>query len=106
MYYLRKEPYEAVIHEIIKTDGSVIPERKYMTDDRAIYKHHDFSRFYRKSFSGTAVKHQGMKLYRCKTLKQIIKLRKGIFDYCGEWFDVYDENGKVDIIGMVPENEE
>jgi hypothetical protein len=47
-----------------------------------------------------------MKLYRCKTLKQIIKLRKGIFDYCGEWFDVYDENGKVDIIGMVPENEE
>jgi len=113
MYYLRKEPHEAVIPEIIKTDGSVIPERKYMTDDRAIYKHREFSRFYRKSFLGIAGKHQSMALYQCKTLKKILQLRKGMFDYSGEWFDVYDENGKVDISdtvtsedGVYPEEEE
>lgn len=38
MYYLRKEPYESTIQEIVKTNGEVIPERKYMTEDRALYK--------------------------------------------------------------------
>lgn len=102
MYYLRKEPHEAIIQEIIKTDGSLIPERKYMTDDRAIYKHHDFSRYYRGAFVGIEGKYQGMRVYQCKTLKKILKLRQMTFDYSGEWFDVYDENGQVDISGMMP----
>lgn len=97
MYYLRKEPYERVISEIRKTDGTVIPERKVMTDDLAIYKHHDFSRFYRGYFTGIKGRYQGMKVYTCKTLKRILELRESMHDYCGEWFDVYDENGKVDI---------
>ena len=97
MYYLRKEPHEAVIPEIIKTDGSVIPERKYMTDDRAIYKHREFSRFFRGVFSGIDGKYQGMRVYQCKTLKRIIQLQKETFDYCGELFDIYDENGIVEI---------
>lgn len=105
MYYLRKEPYEAVIPEIIKTDGSVIPERKYMTDDRAIYKHHDFSRYYRGDFTGIEGKRNGMRVYQCKTLKKILQLRQSTFNYSGEWFDVYDENGKVDIIGMMPDKD-
>lgn len=103
MYYLRKQPYEKTIPVIQKTDGSFIPERKYMTDDRAIYKHREFSRFFRGSFSGIDGKYQGMKVYRCKTLKRIIKLRKDTFDYCGEWFDVHDENGQVDIRDMLPD---
>ena len=52
MYYLRKEPYEVIIPEIKKTDGTVIPERKILTDDRAIYKADDCERFYRQNFSG------------------------------------------------------
>lgn len=97
MYYLRKEPYEKTIPEIKKISGLVIPERTYITDDRAIYKHHDYSRFYRQTFWGINEKNDGMKVYQCKTLKKILELREGIYNYCDEWFDVYDENGKVDI---------
>lgn len=97
MYFLRKEPYEQTIAPIEKTDGTIIPERKYMTDDRAVFKHHDFSRFYRGDFTGLKGKYQGMKVYTCKKLKTILQLRQTTFDYCGEWFDVYDENGKVNL---------
>ena len=96
-YYLRKEPTEVVIPEIRKTDGTVIPERKRMTDDRAVYKAREFSRFYRDPFMGLSGKYQCMKVYTCKTLKTILALRKNLHTYCGEWFDVYNENGKVDI---------
>jgi hypothetical protein len=98
MYYLRKEPYEKTIAKIEKTDGTVIPERKYMIEDRAIYKHHDFSRFYRGEFKGIDGKYQGMKLYKCKTLKNILKLQETTFNYSGEIFDIYDENGKISTI--------
>ena len=104
MYYLRKEPYEMTIPEIKKTDGTVIPERKYMSDDRAIFKHPRFLRFYRGSFTGINCKYQGMKLYTCKTLKRIKELQKSIFDYCGEMFDIYDENGKVDLGNNIKES--
>lgn len=97
MYYLRKEPYERTIPEIKKTDETVIPERKFMTEDRVIYKHHKFSRFYRGTFNGINEKYQGMKVYQCKTLKKILELKDNTYNYCKEYFDVYDENGKVDL---------
>jgi hypothetical protein len=97
LYYLRKESYEQIIPEIKKTDDLVIPERKIMTDDRAIYKHHDYSRFYRGSFNGLSQKYQGMKVYTCKTLKKIKEIQKTTKNYCGEVFDIYDENGKVEL---------
>ena len=97
MYYLRKEPYEQIISKIVKTDGTVIPERKYMTDDRAIYKSNEYSRFYRQEFKDMNTNPAGMKLYTCKTLNEILELRQSTYDYCGEWFDVYDENGKIEI---------
>lgn len=97
MYYLRKEPYEITIAEIIKTDGEIIPERKYMSDDRAIYKDHNCDRFYRGVFSGLDGKYQGMRVYTCRKLNTIMELREEMFDYCGLEFDVYDENGKVEL---------
>nr|WP_145401697.1 hypothetical protein [Paenibacillus xylanexedens] len=97
MYYLRKEPEEHLIPEIKKTDGTMILERKFMSDDRAIYKHHDFSRFYRGTFTGLTETHQGMKVYQCKTLKKILELREEMYLYSGEYFDIYNENGKVAI---------
>lgn len=97
MYYLRKEAHEKTIPEIKKTDGTVIPERTYMVEDRAVYKHPQFSRFYRGEFNGINGRYQGMKVYTCKTLKRIKELQKSTFDYCGEMFDIYDENGKVDV---------
>lgn len=97
MYYLRKKPYTQIIKEIQKSDGSVIPERAYTTDDRAIYKSNKYSRFYRNTFKGLDVNPPYMKLYTCKTLKCILALRQDIYDYCGEWFDVYDENGIVNL---------
>lgn len=95
MYYLRKLPHEDTIPPIYKTDGTFVPERKYITDDMAIFKHHDFSRFYRGLFGGLDAKYQGMKVYTCKSLKRILELREMTFNYCGDWFDVYDENGVV-----------
>lgn len=97
MYYLRKEPYEQTISAIEKTDGTIIPERKYMIDDGAIYKSREHYRFYRQPFTDINTNPLGMKLYTCKTLKKILELRQSTYDYCGEWFDVYDENGKVDL---------
>lgn len=97
MYYLRSLPYEETIPEIKKTDGTVIPERKYKTEDRAIFKHPKFSRFYRGTFTGLNGKYNGMKVYCCKTLKRILALRESTYEYCGEYFDVFDENGKVDL---------
>ena len=38
-----------------------------------------------------------MKLYSCKAMKRIMKIREDLFQYCGEYFDVYNEDGKVDI---------
>lgn len=95
MYYLRKEPYIGKMQEVRKTNGEVIPEREYIVNDRAIYKHPRFSRFYRGEFKGIDGKYQGMKLYTCKTLKKILELRQSTSDHCNELFDVYDENGKV-----------
>jgi len=96
MYYLRKEPYESAIEEIKKTDGTFILERKYTTDDRAVYKSTTGHKLYRNSFKGFNNKTvKGLKLYTCKTLKKIMQIRQNTFNYCGEWFDVYDDKGKV-----------
>lgn len=97
MFYLRKEPYEASIPPVHKTDGVVIPERKYITEDRALYKAHGLSRFYRRTYTG--YKQVGFSLYKVKKLSTILQQRQELFDYCGEWFDVYDENGKVALDG-------
>lgn len=97
MYYLKREPYKVPEHKINKTDGTVHIIESYMTDASAIYKHHDFSRFYRGDFNGIDGKYQGMKLYTCKTLKKILEIQAITLNYCGELFDIYDENGKVEI---------
>lgn len=93
MYYLRKKSHEATLPEVIKTNGTVIPERKYMKEERAIYKHKRFSRFYRKPYPDCGEK--DLELYKVKKLRVIMELRKEMYDYCGEWFDVYDEDVKI-----------
>lgn len=97
MYYLKRESYEMPEMKIQCIDGTVITHKPYMTDESAIYKHHDFSRFYRGDFNGIDGKYQGMKLYTCKTLKKILEIQAATLNYCGELFDIYDENGKVQI---------
>lgn len=63
--------------------------------EHAVYKHHDFSRFYRGAFTGLDGKWRGMKLYQCRTLKKILEVREATFNYCGVWYDIFDENGIV-----------
>ncbi|MDX2330471.1 hypothetical protein GOL43_34280 [Sinorhizobium medicae] len=106
MYYLRKEPHEVVIPAIDKTDGTAIPERKYTSEDRAIYKHSMLSRWYRGGFTGIDGKYQGMRVYRCKTLKRILELRDITYNASGEYFDVYDDNGKVELNSHLPNYKE
>ena len=62
-----------------------------------LYKDNKFYRFYRKPFVDINKNPMGMKLYVCKTLKPILALRQAMHDYCGEWFDIYDVNGKITI---------
>lgn len=97
VYYLYSPEHEMTIPAIHKTNGEIIPERKVTVEALGIYKHPKFSRFYRGTFAGINGRYQGMKLYTCKTLKRILELRKSTFDYCGVWFEVHDENGKVDL---------
>jgi len=94
-YYLRKEPFEHTIKEIVKTNGEVIPERKVIADDRALYQATDlYSRRYRDLYP--IPQNKGVKVYTCETLSHIMKERESLFNYCDEWFDVYNDNGKVD----------
>lgn len=93
MFYLRLDPYEIISPIINKTDGTIIPEKRYISDTLTIYKHHSYSRFYRGVFTKLDDKYQGMKVYTCKTLNCILKLRKSMYEYCGMWFDVYNEEG-------------
>lgn len=97
MFYLRKGPYERKISKIKKADGTVIPERTYIERCIALHKDNTLARFYRKPFLGIGENPKGMKLYTCKTQRKILEIRQALFDYCGEWFDVYNENGKVDL---------
>jgi len=94
-YFLRKEPFEYVIPEIVKADGEIIPERKLISDDRALYYSSNLTRRrYRNSYP--IPNDKGLKIYSCKTLKHIMEERQSLFDYCGEWFDVYqDVNGQL-----------
>lgn len=94
MYYLRKEPYERVLPEVKKTDGTVIPERKYTVEDRALYKHNNLNRFYRQEYTGE--KRDGMHLYKTSSIEEIKYQREALYNYSGEWFDIYDEYGKVE----------
>lgn len=91
MYYLRLKK-EHGLGEL--ADGSRVDLGR---SDRAIYKHNKLGRFYWEDFDGIDSKHYRTHLYTCKKLKTILALRQDTFDYCGEWFDVYDENGKVDL---------
>lgn len=59
-------------------------------DDIALYKHSFYNRFYRSSFP--VPDYKSFRLYKAKRLSTILKHRKALYDYCGEWFDVYDQN--------------
>ena len=95
MYYLRRETHEYTIPEIKKTDGTTIPERKTTAEDMALYRATDCG--WRGRDYYPVPHNKGVKLYMCKSIKHILSERKALFDYCGELFDIYDENGKVEI---------
>lgn len=96
-YYLRKEPYTHTTPSFTKTNGEVVPERVFEIERRALYKHHNLSRFYRDSYP--APQQKGLRLYTVKTMKTILAARQALREYCGEWFDVYDldTGNRVDI---------
>ena len=84
MYFLRKI-VEASEDEILYTD-------------LAIYIHNKYDRLYRKTFYYLNFNYDNMKLYTTNSLSEIIKLRKAVYEYCGEWLDIYNEElNKVDI---------
>lgn len=98
MYFLRKEPYIITIPKVKKYDGTEIPEKEFKCQDRAIYKHKKFNRYYIQSFYDLNVNYDDVELYLTDSIIDILGLRKVTFDYCGELFDIYNEElNKVDI---------
>lgn len=100
MYFLRKEPYIITVPKVKKYNGTEIPEREFKCQDRAVYKHKKFNRYYVQSFYGLNVNHNDddTELYLTDSIIDILGLRKVTFEYCGELFDIYNEElNKVDI---------
>ena len=95
MYYLRKEPEK--INNYKQINKTVDSGSKILKDDRVIYKSRELFRFYRGRFNGLESRYYGMKVYTCRTLKYILELREVIFKATNELFDVYDENGKIEL---------
>lgn len=84
MYYLRKKPYTK---EYINSETG---EKDYIefTEDRAVFKHNQFSRMYRKNF---LCNENGIHLWKCKVLQNALRHRVQLWHYCNEWFDIYDD---------------
>ena len=84
MYYLRKKPYTK---EYTNLETG---EKEYVkfTEDRAIFKHNRFGRFYRKNF---LCFENGIHLWKCKVLQNALRHRVQLYHYCNEWFDIYDD---------------
>lgn len=93
MYYLRKEPYERCWLEQ-QENGVLIQKSTFVDEDRTLFKATDCGWMGRRT---TEVKYPSCKVYMVKKLSTIMNQRQRLFEHCNEWFDVYDENGKVDI---------
>ena len=92
MYFLRKEQHTITIPKVKKYDGTEIPDREFKCQDRAVYKHKKFNRYYIQSFYGLNInQNDDVELYLTDSIIDILGLRKITFDYCGELFDIYNE---------------
>ena len=95
MYYLRLVEEDLIVHNCKGEPVHLGPS------DRAVYKHNRLGRFYREDFDGIGSRHgtyrDGSHLYTSRSMNRILDLRRDTFNYCNEIFDVYDENGKVEL---------
>ena len=84
MYYLRKKPYTKIYIDPVTKENKLIE----YTSDRAIFKHKRYSRFYRMDHLCTD---REVRLWKCKSLQRVLRHRVNLFNYCNEWFDIYDD---------------
>ena len=88
MYYLRKQSIE----KLAVTDGRYTVKDAEYELDRALYKHKKYNRFYRSTYPDYS---NDLKLWTAKSLKTALQQRVRLWYYCNEWFDIYDDNGKI-----------
>lgn len=88
MYYLRKQSAK----KLAAIDGKYTVKDAEYELDRALYKHKRYSRFYRSTYPDHST---NLKLWKVKSLKTALQQRVRLWYYCNEWFDIYDDNGKV-----------
>ena len=84
MYYLRKKPYTKEYTDPITKKIEAVE----FNSDRAVFKHKRYSRFYRMNYLCTDSE---VKLWKCKSLQRVLRHRVNLFNYCNEWFDIYDD---------------
>lgn len=83
MYYLRKEPYRKQFVDSVTGKDSYID----FTEDRAVFKSNSCGRYYRMNYPEGS---SGTKLWKCKKLQTALQHRIALFNYCNEWFNIYD----------------
>ena len=73
-------------------------------EDRAVFKAKGLNRYYRGVFFDINRKYFGMPLYTSNNIDIIMDLRLDMFNYSGEWFDVYTEDGKISEVDLPPQH--
>lgn len=83
MYYLRKKPYRSEFKDPVTGKVDFVD----YTADRAVFKSTTCGRYYRLSYPHGS---NGTRLWTCKQLQTALRHRVALFNYCNEWFDIYN----------------
>lgn len=95
MSYILYSPAHDVVREAFnRPDGTFVPEKVFTTEARALYRLRGLpDRRYRSSYPVPADK--DMYLAKFRSVKEAIRERETLADYCGEEFEIREWLGDV-----------
>ena len=104
-YILFSPRHTQTIPAITKTDGTVIPEREYTVEARALYKHKKLpDRRYRSDIPNFD---PSISLVICKTPEEARQEQEALKNYCGEIFEIHSySKGQIGPIIVITKEKE
>lgn len=96
VYHLRRDEQLAVIPEMWRGDGTIIPARKVSLQVTAIYRNNKTHQLCSKPFRGSSFRYKGLSLYRFQNLWKAKEVQKTVFEMTGERYEIYDGNKKIE----------
>lgn len=90
MSYILYSPAHDVVREAVtQTDGTFLPKKVFRTEARAVYRLRGLpDRRYRSSYPVPS--HKDMRLAKFRSVKEAIREREALADYCGEEFEIHE----------------